>query len=119
MSLAVSPLHSILTTDEQDLASFSTLSELTVSQAALLLDVPVGYIDDILEDNLIKHRQEGDLRLVDYDSFFKFKRRYDSRNAALDEIMQWEQEMGLYDMKFDLEEYNATRDAIRKADCRS
>ena len=97
MTLTVAPTSVFPTTTGQDVAIFSTISECTVAQAAAFLDVSEGYIDEVLDDNLIKHRLEDGKPLIDCDDLLKYKQERERGRAVLDEMVRWNQEMGLYD----------------------
>jgi excisionase family DNA binding protein len=97
MSLAVPTSHSFLTTDGQNTALYPMPTELTVSEAAAVLDVPDGYVEELLNDDLIESRQEGSKRLIDYAGLLAYKREYERRHTALDEMFRIDREMGLYD----------------------
>jgi len=95
MSLAVPASHSFLTTDEQSVDLFPLPTELTIVQAALVLGVSVGYVEELLADDLIEHRQEGTRRLIDRDKLFAYKQRRERRRAECEELMSMFREMGL------------------------
>jgi len=93
MTLTVAPPY--LRGQDRDL--FPASSELTVAQAAALLDVSEAYINELLNIDVLEYRQEGEQRLLDRDKFLEFKKWKDSTSAWLTEEAQWNQEMGLYD----------------------
>ena len=97
MTLTVTPPSVFPTTAGQDINMFSVVSECTVAQAAKFLDVSEGYVDEVLDDNLINHRLEGGKRLIDRNSLQEYKRERERGRAVLDEMVRWDQEMGLYD----------------------
>jgi excisionase family DNA binding protein len=94
MSLT-SSLHPVLDKGILNTDILPTVCELTVAQAAAVLDVPVGYVDELLEDNLIEYRQEGNRRFIDYDDLFAYKERRERSDAEFAELMNMFQEMGL------------------------
>jgi excisionase family DNA binding protein len=100
MSLtALSP--TVLSTDVADINSFPMSSELTVAQAAAVLDVPEGYVDELIEDNLIEYRQEGNKRWIDCDGLLAYKEKRERGHAALDELLRMFHEAGLSDDYYD------------------
>ena len=115
MSLTFTP-YSFLTTGEQDADLFRLSTELTVAQAARVLDIPEACILELFKLGALGYRQEGTQYWIDRDELFEYKRVRDGRRAWLEELARESQEMWPHDLKFDLEEYNATRDAIRNED---
>jgi excisionase family DNA binding protein len=93
--------HPVLATDALDVGSFAVSSELTIAQAAAVLDVPTGYVDELLEDNLIEYTQEGNQRLIDRDKLFAYKEKSERGHAALDELLRMFHEAGLSDDYYD------------------
>jgi hypothetical protein len=90
--------QSFLTTSGQDIDLFPVpSSELTVAQAAKILDMSEGCINELLNDGIIAFRQEKDKRWVQRDSFLEFEQEYREQGEALADIARWSQEMGLYD----------------------
>jgi hypothetical protein len=88
--------QSFLTTAGQDIDLFPVpSSELTVAQAAIILDVSEGYIDELFDDNLFKYRLEGNQYLIDSDSFIEYKKRRERRRTECKELLGMFQEMGL------------------------
>lgn len=72
-------------------------SEITVPEAALILDMSANRLIRLLDENLIENRTEGDRRFVILESVLAYdqKRRY--RHAVLAKMTQDAQDMGLYD----------------------
>ena len=97
MTLTVAPTSVFSTTTGQDVDIFPMVSECTVAQAAAFLDVTEGYINEVLDDNLIKHRSECGRCLIDCNELLEYKRERERGRAVLDEMARWDQEMGLYD----------------------
>ena len=95
MTFTISPPFEAI--DEQGMELFPTSPELTVAQAAQLIDTPEGYIDELLNAGRIVFRWENNKRLVQRDSLLNFEADRDCRHAALDEMVRMNQEMGLYD----------------------
>jgi len=56
-------------TGKQNVGVFSTVSELTVAQAAELIGEPEGLINELLKFGLVKFRLENGERLVQRGSF--------------------------------------------------
>ena len=94
MTLTVAHSPSFSTTD---IAMFPAVSECTITQAATLLGVREGYIEELLDDDLVKHRLENGKRLVDQNSLSDYWQDRKRRHAWLDEMVLMNQEMGLYD----------------------
>ena len=92
MSITATPLSSTPITDGLPISS-----ELTVAQAARLIDVPVGYIDELLDTGLVVFRWENDKRLIQRDSLLGFETEYQDGLETLAAITRESQEMGLYD----------------------
>ena len=97
MSLAITPSSPFLATDEQSVGLFPPPSELTVAQAAKLIDAKEGYINELLADGLVAFRQKNGEHLILRDSLLEYIQDLDRRLAALGEMVRWDQEMGLYD----------------------
>ncbi len=72
-------------------------AEITVPEAALILDMSAGRLTRLLDENLIENRMENEHRLVILESVMAYdqKRRY--RHALLAKMTQDAQDMGLYD----------------------
>ena len=96
MSLTVPASHSFLTTDEQNVDLFLTLPELTVSQAAQILDLPEDGILELLKIGVLEHRQDGTQHLINGDKLLEYKQRRDRGRAMLDEMAREDQKMGFY-----------------------
>jgi len=88
MTLAVPSSPSFLATDIRNVDLFPASTELTVAQAAVLLDVPEGYIEELLDDDLIEYRPEGTQRLVNRDGLLEYKKERERRHALLDEMVR-------------------------------
>jgi excisionase family DNA binding protein len=72
-------------------------SELTIYQAADLLNVSRPYVVGLLDRGEIPYREEGSDRRITLRDLVDYKRRdYAERRKILDEIAQLSQEMGLY-----------------------
>jgi excisionase family DNA binding protein len=100
MTFTATPIHSFLTTGGQDIALFpvsSVPSEVTVAEAAALLDVSEDSVDCLLNNNTLQYRQDGAQRLIDQDRLLEYKHRREHKRAGLIEMMHLNQEMGLYD----------------------
>jgi len=97
MTTIVAPSHSFLATGKRDSDLFPVISEYTVAQAAQILDMSEGCVNELLDDSVIEYRQSGDERLVQRDSLQEFNADYQEGLRVLAEITQEWQEMGLYD----------------------
>ena len=76
---------------------FPMPSELTVAQAAKILDMSVACLDDMLDDGIIESRRENGMRLIQPDSFWEFESGYRKRRETMAELTRLAQEMGMYD----------------------
>ena len=115
MSLTIPPPHSFLTTDDQGIDLFPTSTELTVAQAAAVLDMPEDCIYEMIKVGILLSRQEGSQYWIDRDRLFEYKEDTERGRVWLAELARESQEMWPHNMEFNLEEYNATRKAIREA----
>ena len=101
MSISTLPSHPFLTVEEQSIGLFPVVSErtpeLTVAQAAQMIDVPEGYIDELLKAGFVAFRLKNGERLIQQDSLLEHESEYQKRCKELAEITQMLQEMGLYD----------------------
>jgi len=97
MPLTVLPSHPFLATNKPDIDLFPVSSECTVAQAAKILDMSEGCAEELLDDNVIEYRQNGDERLVQRDSLLEFNTDYREGLRELAQITREWQEMGLYD----------------------
>ena len=82
---------------EQGMELFPSLSELTVAQAAQLLDMSEGCVNELLDVGVLDFRLDGDRRLVQRDRLLEYESDYREKREAMAEITRWSQEMGLYD----------------------
>jgi len=97
MTLAVPATHSFLTTDGQNLDLFPVLSEWTVAQAAVFLDMSEDCLNQLLDFGVLEYKDDNGCRLIRRDDLFEHERERKRRRAALDELVRLDQEMGLYD----------------------
>jgi excisionase family DNA binding protein len=97
MTSTAMPSLSFLTVGEPDIALVAVPSELTVPQAAALLDVKEGYITELFDDNLIQYRKEGNRYFIDRNSLLEYKERWERRHANCDELLNMFREIGLSD----------------------
>ena len=95
MTFTISPPFEAI--GEHGVELFPTLPELTVAQAAQLLDTPEGYIDELLDAGRIVFRWENNKRLVQRDSLLNFEADRERRHAELDKLFLMFQEEGLSD----------------------
>jgi len=97
MSITTAPSPPFLTTGKQNVSLFPVVSELTVAQAAKMIDVSEGYIDELLKAGFVAFRLENGERLVHRDSLLEHEAEYQRGLVGLAEITRMSQEMGLYD----------------------
>ena len=83
--------------DGQDVALFPVSSELTVAQAAEFLCTTERHLNDLLSAGRIAFRLENGKRLVQGGSLLEFEQWRERGHATVDQMMRWNQEMGLYD----------------------
>ena len=81
----------------QDFALLPEPSELTVAQAAAILDMSEACLDQLLDIGAYEFRQEGNQRLIERDYLIGRAEKHARTHAALAEMARWDQEMGLYD----------------------
>ena len=86
-----------LRTESLHTDSFPTVSECTVAQAAKILDMSEGCVNELLRDKIIASRIVNGKRLVQQDSLMAFEAEYREGREAMADITRWSQEMGLYD----------------------
>jgi len=69
--------------------------ELTPREAAAMLDVSPTHLEFLLDEEMIKHRKDGDRRLVPAEDLRAFQRERLRCAAALDELTELDQELDL------------------------
>ena len=84
-------------TDAQDIAVFALPSELTVAQAAKILDTSEACLNQLLDIGAYEFRQDGDQRFIERDYLMERAQQRARRRMGLREMVQMNQEMGLYD----------------------
>jgi hypothetical protein len=72
-------------------------TEITVPEAALILDMSANRLTRLLDENLIENRMENKDRLVILESVLAYDHKRKYRHAILAKMTQEAQEMGLYD----------------------
>ena len=82
---------------ELDIGVLPMQSELTVAQAAKILDMSVACVNSFLDDGTIESRWENGMRLILPDSFWEFEADYRKRRVTMAELTRLAQEMGMYD----------------------
>ena len=73
------------------------MSGLTVAQAARLLDVPEGYVNEMLNAGRVVFRHEDGERLIEWDSLRDYGQERKRRNEAAENLFRFFEEMGLSD----------------------
>jgi hypothetical protein len=86
-----------LTEVGQNVDTFPVPSELTVAQAAKILDGSVGLINELLDGGLITFRLENGERMVQWDSLVDYAQERQRRRATADDLFSFFREMGLSD----------------------
>ena len=94
LTATLSPLTA---TGGQDIGLFPLSSELTVAQAAKILDMTEACVNEFLDAGVIESRWDTVERWVQQDSLLAFDSRYRKRCATLAEITREWQELGIYD----------------------
>ena len=97
MTATIAPPHPFLATNRQEVAPSPVSSDYTVAQAAQFLGNSEGYVEELLKDQIVSFRTENGERFVQWDSLSAFEQGRARKNVALDRIVRWDQEMGLYD----------------------
>jgi len=97
MSLTAIPSLPFLATDEQGIGLFPVSPELTVTQAAKLLDVSEIYLNELLDIGAIEFRQDYGLRLIRHEDLIQYEQECQRMYEGVLEIVRLDQEMGLYD----------------------
>ena len=110
---------SLLMPDGQDFDLFPSRSGVSIPQAASVLRMSEMHLNNLLDMGEMETQMENGKRVIVRESFLEFKQEQERSRRWLDEMVRENQEMGLYDMEFNLEEYNATRNAIREENRRS
>ena len=96
MSLTIAPSSPFLATG--DSAAFvHAPAEYTVAQAAEFLDVSEDCVVELLNFGVLEYRQDGGHRLINRDELFGYAQRRERNYKALEEIVRFSEEMGLYD----------------------
>ena len=95
MSLTT-PLSPFLATDSSAGIVYAP-TECTVAQAAEFLDVSEDYVDEMLNAERVLFQLKNGKRMIEWNSLLEYKQRRDFRLAGLEEMIRWDQEMGLYD----------------------
>jgi len=72
-------------------------SEYTISETAEILDMSIECLNDLIKIGLFECRQEDGERFILRSTVLEFHRTQVRREAALNELSRWDQEMGLYD----------------------
>jgi hypothetical protein len=91
------PSHSFLTEAGQNVDLFPVSSDLTVAQAAVLLDMSEACVNDLLNIGAFEFRLKNGERLLLREPLLEYKEWSESTGAWLAEETRWNQEMGLYD----------------------
>jgi excisionase family DNA binding protein len=72
-------------------------AELTLDEAAELLNVSYAYLIGKIEAGDMPHRREGADRWIDFEELMAYKQRIDAASSqALDEMVALSEDMGLY-----------------------
>jgi len=97
MTFTIAPPQPFLVNQDFHHGSPARPTELTIAQAAQILDMPEGGILELFKLGALECRQEGTRRFIDHDELLAYKQECDRIEAWLDEMVRENQEMGLYD----------------------
>ena len=98
MTFTIAPPQPFLATSQDFYLDPPALpTELTVAQAARVLDVPEGAVLELFTLGILECRQEGMRRLTNRDRLLIYKQERDRGCMILAEMVRLDQEMGLYD----------------------
>ena len=97
MSFTIMPSPPLLTTDEQSPGLFPALPEWTVPQAAQILGVSEGYVNELLDDGLLTFRRENGEYLIERNSILNYGQERERKRAAADDLFRFFQEIGISD----------------------
>ena len=97
MTATIAPPRPFLATDRQVADPFPVSPEYTISEAAEILDMSVECLNDLIRIGVFECRQENGERFILKSTVLEFHRTQVRREAALNELSRWDQEMGLYD----------------------
>ena len=92
---AIATPTSLLMPTEQDIGVLPMPSELTVAQAAKILDMSEACLEQLLDIGAYEFRQVGNQRLIERDYLMERAERRTRTHAALARMARWDQEMGL------------------------
>jgi len=81
----------------QDIDLFQMPSELTIAQAAKMLDSREGLIHELIEDGLIACRVKNGERLVQLDSLVEYRQEWERRMTQADKLFSMFREAGMSD----------------------
>ena len=76
---------------------FPMPSELTVAQAAKILDMSEACLEQLLDIGAYEFTQVGNQRLIERDYLMEQARWHAQTRAGLSEMVRMNQEMGFYD----------------------
>lgn len=79
-------------------------AELTVAQAAQILNTSEAGVHELFDLELFKYRLEGDQYRIDRGSLLEFEALRRKRHEGLNKIARMSQEMGIYDIGHDDDE---------------
>ena len=95
LTTTLSPPISI--TGGQNIGILPVQPELTVAQAAKILDMSEGAINELLDLGIIESRRENGVRSIQQDSFWEYEADYREGREVMAELTWLAQEMGMYD----------------------
>ena len=86
-----------LMADGQAVTIIPAQAELTIAQAAKILDTSEAGVHELFDLEVFEYRQEGDQYWIDRDSLLEYEERCQRRHESLNELVRLSEEMGLYD----------------------
>jgi len=97
MSIAVPLSHPFQAAEKHAVTIVPPQAEVSVVQAARILDMAESSILVLLGNGSFQGRQEGGQYWIDRDSLLAYEERCQRRHEWLNELTRTSQEMGLYD----------------------
>jgi len=97
MTATIAPPRSFTAPASQDVGSFSVSSEYSLSEAAEILDMSEDCLNDLIKIGVFEYREENGKRFILQSRIHEFDEKQKRIEIGLNEIVRWDQEMGLYD----------------------
>ena len=97
MTATIAPPRPFLVADRQNVVPPPVLSDYTVSEAAVILDMSEECLNDLIRIGVFECRQENGERFILRSRVLEFDRKQKWGEEVLKELSRLDQEMGLYD----------------------